>query len=181
MLALFLYCRVKIALEIGFLNIAGHAAVLTESEWAEGSMILDLTNLEKALSQLEKSLNYLNSDLARNDSDLRDQFRGASIQAFAFTYELAIKLLRRQLEQIVPSPAELRAMAFMDLVRTGAEAGLVDDVARYRLYRERRNLTSHTYDEERAEEVLSALEPFVADVHHLLTELKRRNPSDDAH
>ena len=142
-------------------------------------MILDLTHLEKAVYQLETSLNYLKSDLARSDSGLRDQFRAAAIQAFEFTYELAVKMLRRQLEQIVPSPAELRAMAFMDLIRTGAEAGLVDDVARYRLYREKRNITSHTYDDERAEEVLSALKPFLADVRHLLAELKRRNPSDD--
>ena len=144
-------------------------------------MVLDLTHLEKAVQQLEKSLKYLKSDLALSDSDLREQFRAATIQAFEFTYELAVKMLRRQLEQIVPSPAELRALAFMDLIRTGAEAGLVDDVARYRIYREKRNIKSHTYDEELAEDVLSAVEPFLADVRHLLTELKRRNPRDDAY
>jgi nucleotidyltransferase substrate binding protein (TIGR01987 family) len=138
-------------------------------------MVLDLAHLEKAVSQLEKSLSYLKSDLALNDSDLREQFRAAAIQAFEFTYELAVKMLRRQLELIVPSPTELRAMAFMDLIRTGAEAGLVEDVARYRLYRDKRNITSHTYDGERAEEVLSALDPFLVDVRHLLGELKRRN------
>lgn len=138
-------------------------------------MVLDLTHLEKAAFQLEKSLQYLNSDLAASDRDLRDQFRAAAIQGFEFTYELAVKMLRRQLEQIVPSPAELRAMAFMDLIRTGAEAGLVEDVARYRLYREKRNITSHTYDEERAEEILSVLEVFLADVRFLLAQLRIRN------
>lgn len=138
-------------------------------------MVLDLTHLEKAAFQLEKSLQYLNSDLAASDRDLRDQFRAAAIQGFEFTYELAVKMLRRQLEQIVPSPTELRAMAFMDLIRTGAEAGLVEDVARYRLYREKRNITSHTYDEERAEEILSVLEVFLADVRFLLAQLNIRN------
>jgi nucleotidyltransferase substrate binding protein (TIGR01987 family) len=144
-------------------------------------MYLDLTHLEKAVSQLEGSLGYLKSDLAHSDSGLREQFRAAAIQAFEYTYELAIKMLRRQLEQIVANPAELRAMAFMELIRTGAEAGLVEDVARYRLYREKRNITIHVYDEERAEEVLAVLEPFLADVRCLLAELKKRNPRDDAH
>lgn len=144
-------------------------------------MVLDLSHLEKAVRQLEKSLSYLNSELARNDSELRDQFRAASIQAFEFTYELAVKLLRRQLEQIVPNPSELRALAFMELIRTGAEAGLVEDVARYRLYREKRNITSHTYDEELAEDVISVVAPFLADARQLLAELKRRNPSEDAY
>jgi nucleotidyltransferase substrate binding protein (TIGR01987 family) len=137
--------------------------------------------LENAVRQLEKSLKYLKSDLAGRDSDLREQFRAATIQAFEFTYELAVKMLRRQLEQIVPSPTELRAMAFMDLVRTGAEAGLVADVARYRVYREKRNMTSHAYDAEMAEDVLTAIEPFLADVQGLLAELKSRNPSNDLH
>ena len=144
-------------------------------------MYLDLSHLEKAVSQLATSLGYLNSDLARNDRGLRVQFRAAAIQAFEFTYELAVKMLRRQLEQIVANPAELRAMAFMDLVRTGAEAGLVEDVGRYRLYREKRNITSHAYDEERAEEVLAVLEPFLADVRYLLAELKKRNPAENAY
>lgn len=144
-------------------------------------MVLDLTHLENAVCQLEKSMKYVKSDLAINDGDLREQFRAATIQAFEFTYELAVKMLRRQLEQIVPSPTELRAMAFMDLIRTGAEAGLVEDVARYRIYREKRNITSHTYDAERAEDVLSAVDPFLGDVRYLLAELKRRNPSDDVH
>jgi nucleotidyltransferase substrate binding protein (TIGR01987 family) len=144
-------------------------------------VVLDLSHLEKAVRQLEKSLSYLNSELARNDSELRDQFRAASIQAFEFTYELAVKLLRRQLEQIVPNPSELRALAFMELIRTGAEAGLVEDVARYRLYREKRNITSHTYDEELAEDVISVVAPFLADARQLLAELKRRNPSEDAY
>jgi nucleotidyltransferase substrate binding protein (TIGR01987 family) len=144
-------------------------------------MFLDLTHLEKAAFQLERSLAYLNSELARNDSGLREQFRAAAIQAFEFTYELAVKMIRRQLEQIVANPSELREMAFMDLIRSGAEAGLVEDVARYRLYREKRNITSHTYNEERSEEVLSVLDSFLTDTRFLLKELGRRNPADDAH
>jgi len=42
-----------------------------------------------ALAALNASLGHLDSDLAA-DPSLRDQFRAAAIQAFEFTYELAL-------------------------------------------------------------------------------------------
>ncbi|MDY6850376.1 MAG: HI0074 family nucleotidyltransferase substrate-binding subunit [Thermodesulfobacteriota bacterium] len=138
-------------------------------------MKLDISPFEKALSQLERSLEYLHSDLAESDDGLREQFRAATIQAFEFSYELGTKMLRRQLEQITPNPAEIRSLAFMDMVRTGAEAGLVRQVPQYRIFREKRNMTSHTYDEAKAEEVLAVLDDFVTEMHFLRDELKRRN------
>ncbi len=138
-------------------------------------MQLDTSSFEKALRQLERSVSYLNSDQARQDGELREQFRAASIHAFEYTYELAVKMIRRQLDQIVASPAELRKMEFMDLIRTAAEAGLVRNVPAFKLYREMRNITSHTYDEEQAEEVISILDDFTPEMNNLLVELKKRN------
>lgn len=138
-------------------------------------MKLDTSAFEKALSQLEKSLNYLHSDLALQDPGLREQFRAATIQTFEFSYELGTKMLRRQLEQIAANPAEIREMVFMDMIRTGAEAGLVQQVPNYRVYREKRNMTSHTYDEDKAQEVLAVLGDFLQEMYFLRDELKRRN------
>lgn len=139
-------------------------------------MKLDCSPFEKALAQLQKSLTYLHSELALQDAGLKEQFRAAAIQAFEYSYELGTKMLRRQLEQIAANPAEIREMAFMDMVRSGAEAGLVKIVPQYRAFREMRNITSHTYDEARAEEVLAILPAFQAEMDFLLSELKRRNP-----
>jgi len=138
-------------------------------------MKLDVSPLEKALFQLEQSLSYLRSELAAGDPGLRAQFRAAAIQGFEYTYELAIKMMRRQMAQIAPVPAELAEMAFKDFIRKAAEAGLVIDPESYFLYREIRNITAHTYDEAKAEKVLSVLEGFRKDVLFLLRELKRRN------
>jgi len=138
-------------------------------------MKLDIAPLEKAIGQLQKSLTYLNSEMARQDENLREQFRGAAIQAFEYTYELGLKMLRRQLEQIVSNPAEIREMNFLDFIRAAAEAGLVKDVPGYRLYREKRNITSHTYDLHKAEELLEIMDGFMLEMRFLLTELKKRN------
>ena len=137
-------------------------------------MRLDLTSLRSALAALEKSLGFLNSELAEN-ADLREQFRAAAIQAFEFTHELAFKMLKRQLEQMAADPAEIDKMAYMDLVRLGAEAGLIADVARFRDYREKRNITSHTYDQTKAEQIVAVLSDFRDDIRLLLAELERRN------
>jgi len=136
---------------------------------------LDLSSFEKAVAQLETSLKYLGSDLAQNDEALKAQFRGASILAFEYTYELCAKMVKRQLEEILPNPADVDGMAFMDMMRSAAEAGLVRDAVKFKLYREKRNITSHTYDVEKAEEVIGVLDEFLRNVRFILAELKRRN------
>ena len=142
-------------------------------------MKLDLTPLEKALTQLEQSLSYLRSDLAANDPGLRAQFRAAAIQGFEYTYELAVKMIRRHLARISAVPAELAEMAFKDLVRKAADGGLLVDPESFFLYREIRNLTAHTYDEVKAEKVVGTLDGFRKDILVLLNELKRRNNAAD--
>jgi len=140
-------------------------------------MKLDISPLEKALKQLETSMGYLRSDLAAKDPGLHMQFRNSAIQCFEFTYELSYNMIRRQLEQIAGTPPELRQMNFNDFLRTAADAGLVPDVKRFIRYRERRNITSHTYNEKKAEEIIAILDEFVGDVHFVLKELKKRNES----
>lgn len=141
-------------------------------------MKLDLTSLRDALAALERSLHFLSSDMAR-DADLREQFRNSSIQCFEFTHELAFRMLKRQLERIAADPSSVDTMAYMDVIRSGAEAGLVRDVARFRDYREKRNITSHTYDVQQAEKIVAVLADFREDVRHLLEELERRNLESD--
>ena len=138
-------------------------------------MKLDYASLESAVAQLQRSFDYLHSDLARKDAGLREQFRAAAIQAFEFSYELAIKMIRRQLALIVANPGALRETDFADLMRDAADAGIVRDAPAYMRYREMRNTTSHTYDARRAEEVVAAIDEFLHDMRHLLTKLEERN------
>lgn len=138
-------------------------------------MKLDYSSLESAVVQLQGSFDYLHSDLARDDAGLREQFRAATIQAFEFTYELAVKTARRQLARIVANPDALRMIDFADLMRDAADAGLVRDAPSWMRYREMRNRTSHTYDADRAEETVATMDEFLRDVRHLLNALGERN------
>jgi nucleotidyltransferase substrate binding protein (TIGR01987 family) len=141
-------------------------------------MNLDLTSLRNALAALEKSMGFLDSELAEN-ADLREQFRAAAVQAFEFTHELAFKMLKRQLARMTADPSAIDKMAYMDVIRSGAEAGLIADVARFRDYREKRNLTSHTYNQLKAEQIEAVLNHFRDDVRFLLMSLEPLNREND--
>ena len=141
-------------------------------------MALDLSSLRDALAALNASLAYFESDLAK-DAALKDQFRAAAIQAFEFTYELAFKFMKRQLEQIVAVPSAVDEMTFMQVVRSSAEAGLLRDVSRFREYREARNITSHSYNRANADRVAALLPRFAADAADLLKRLEARNRDGD--
>ena len=143
-------------------------------------MKIDYSPFEKAVAQLQKSLDFYNSQMAKENQDLKEQFRAAVIQAFEYTYELAYKMIRRQLAQIVPNPSELKEINFIDLMRNAQEAGLIREAPDFRQYREKRNLTSHTYDAEKAAEIITIIVPFLDDMRYLLRELEKRNSIADA-
>ena len=132
-------------------------------------MLLDFSSYEKALISLQRVLER--SCTVPADEDIRD----ACIQRFEYTYELAFKMLKRQLDQELPSREELDQLPFKEVIRVGAERGLIVAPERWFDYRDKRNITSHTYDEEKAREVYSVLSDFAADAADLLTRLKSRH------
>lgn len=131
-------------------------------------MTLDLTPLERALAALQRGLVRWQADPA--DEELRD----ACIQRFEFTFELCWKMLKRRLETDLPNAAEVDSMSFRALMRAGAEQGLVVDVAPWWVYRDKRNITSHTYDAVKAAEVAAVLPAFAQDAQALLMALQQR-------
>lgn len=139
-------------------------------------MALDFSSLEKATSQLQKSLSYYHSDLAQQDAGIRKQFQMAAIQAFEFTYELSYKTLKRYLETTEAHTGEIDLLSFPTLIRMGCERGLLkSDWSVWKNFREMRNLTSHTYDDEKANLAFSVLANFLQEASFLLHTLQGKN------
>lgn len=132
-------------------------------------MSLDFSPLEKAVGSLNRALARAHG--APGDEELRD----ACIQRFEYTFELCWKMLKRQLEEDLPNPSEVDGYSYRQLFRAGAERGLVRDVEAWFDYRERRNITSHTYDEAKAARVFEALPAFAVHAEELLAGLKGRS------
>ena len=132
-------------------------------------MFLDISSLEKALSSLGAALTELQK------GDANTFVRDATIQRFEFSYELAHKMLKRYLEMTESSVEEIDQMSFQTLIRTGAERGLlVNSWDVWSVYRNARNLTSHTYNEEKAIQVCQVIQDFYKDAIYLLDQLKLR-------
>lgn len=131
-------------------------------------MTIYFSSMEKAVANLNRALDRAMT--ARDDEELRD----ACIQRFEYTFELSWKMLKRQLEQELPNQSEVDGFSYRQIFRIGAERGLVEDVEAWFDYRERRNITSHTYDEEKAARVFEALPAFAGHAGELLTRLKER-------
>ena len=86
-------------------------------------------------------------------------------------------MLKRHLEAVSPTPEQFDAMAFADLIRSANEQGLLlGDWSSWKIYREMRSKTSHTYDEEIAIEVVQVIPAFLEEARHLLKQLQERNP-----
>jgi nucleotidyltransferase substrate binding protein (TIGR01987 family) len=133
---------------------------------------LDLTSLGQALAALERGL--ARALPAPEDEELRD----ACIQRFEFTFELAWKMLKRRLEMDLPSADVVDGMNYRSLVRTGAEYGLIKDVPAWFVYRDKRNITSHTYDAAKAAEVFAVVPGFARDARALLAALEAKGRDD---
>ena len=135
-------------------------------------MKLDLTSFLRALDALDRGL--VRGSGAPGDEEVRD----ACIQRFEFTFELAWKMLKRRLMLDLPNADEVDGMTYRTLIRVGAEQGLIEDVAAWFVYRDKRNITSHTYDPAKAAEVAAVLPDFARHARDLLERLAKRGADD---
>ncbi len=128
---------------------------------------IDLTHFENAVASLHKILERYKRE--NYDIDIRD----AVIQRFEYTFAFAVKMIIRFLQY--DAPVSDNAIGFNNAIRQANQLGiLLTDLEQWSEYRKKRNLTSHTYKEEIAEEVVSIVPVFIEDVDFLLSELKKR-------
>jgi nucleotidyltransferase substrate binding protein (TIGR01987 family) len=138
-------------------------------------MNIDFSSLASAIGQLEKSIMYSRSDMAQQDDELFEQLRNSVIQCFEFTYELSWKMLKRYLEETAATPEEIDTSTFQSLIRRGNEKGLLrSDWLRWKIYRQARTDSSHTYDGDKAEAVYEIVPDFLDEARYLYQQLTSR-------
>ena len=128
---------------------------------------LDIASLEKAIASLEAGL----AQYAQAPGN--DRLRDGCLLRFEFTCELNHKMLKRFLEAAAANPAEIDALPFQDLIRTGSERGLLlNGWPRWKDYRAARAATSHGYDARKAREVFAVIPCFLDDARFLRDRLR---------
>ncbi|MDL5046546.1 nucleotidyltransferase substrate binding protein [Oscillatoria amoena NRMC-F 0135] len=137
-------------------------------------MKLELSSFENATASLERSVNAANTFDAAIPPELKETVRSGIIQNFEVAYELSWKMMKRWLETNI-SAESVDGVTRRELFRQAAENRLIDDVELWMSFHAARNETSHTYDNETAEEVSETAERFVTAAQSLLTALRARN------
>ncbi|MBS4026155.1 MAG: nucleotidyltransferase substrate binding protein [Clostridia bacterium] len=139
-------------------------------------MLLDLSSLRKAVLSLERALNFANKRLAISNIllDEKEVIQAGVIQNFEFTYELCWKYMKRWLELNL-IPGLLDGATRKELFRNALEQKLILDFSSWTRYHELRNITSHTYNREVADEIYSSTNGFLRDAIFLLKALEARN------
>ncbi len=109
----------------------------------------------KALQSLEKALKEPKSDIVRD----------ATIQRFEFCVELAWKSAKRIMGTQTSAPKQV--------IREMAQSGFISDVEFWLKAIDQRNLSSHTYREQLAEEIYAFAQSFLPNAQELLRRLKK--------
>jgi nucleotidyltransferase substrate binding protein (TIGR01987 family) len=123
------------------------------------------SNSKINLKPLISTRNFLAEiiEKARNDYE-----KAGAIQAFEVSYELAKNTIRKVLvmraQEVPITPKEVFRLATLE--------GLISDAEVWFEFAKKRNLTSHTYDGETAEEILTSLPNFLHQLDLLITKLK---------
>lgn len=139
-------------------------------------MSLDLTSLEASIAQLEEALALCNREPYKSDPLMYKHLRAGTIQAFEYTYAISLKMIIRYLEKTTIQPDEISNMSFNNIIREAFGKDLVlSDVTIWRDYRKQRGTTSHTYDEEKAQEIFESIPGFLKEVQYVLARLQERN------
>jgi nucleotidyltransferase substrate binding protein (TIGR01987 family) len=115
-----------------------------------------------SIEEFEKAVVALEQVLSRPEDDV---VRDASIQRFEFCVELAWKTARKVMGTQTAAPKQV--------IREMAQNGYVEDVQIWFEAIEKRNQTSHTYNEDLANEVFVFLKLFSKNFRDLLVKLKK--------
>ena len=82
-------------------------------------------------------------------------------------------MIKRYLEN---NEENVNEFSFNELIRTANEKGLIlGNLENWNNYRLKRNITSHTYDADKAQEIISIVDNFYNEVKFLYKELEKRN------
>ena len=140
-------------------------------------MKLELDSLRKAVESLERTLNVANDRnfITELNPDQIDAIKAGVIQNFEVTYELCWKYIQRWLRHNISAEDADYPRTRKEFFRMAARYGLIDDPLAWFTYGDARNISSHIYDEQKAESVYETALRFITDAKFLLERLEERN------
>ena len=137
---------------------------------------LDATALRRAAAAFDNALAFARKAELKPPEDIEffeiESARASVIQHFEICYELCWKMMKRFIEMDIGSEADI--FTRKDLFRISAEKRLVDDFDHWVVFHWARNMTSHVYDEEMANDIYKIAKSFAQDLHAFLKVMEER-------
>ena len=128
---------------------------------------LDLTNLKNSLKTLSECYqDYVNQSDIKIKSYIKDSF----IKRFEYTYETAKKIMNKFLKKEYDKSE--KELSINNIFREMYGLDLINNFENWVDYREKRNFTSHEYNDSKTYIILDLIPQFIKDVEYLIISLE---------
>ncbi|MBP3687185.1 MAG: nucleotidyltransferase substrate binding protein [Alphaproteobacteria bacterium] len=129
---------------------------------------LDISNLAKCIDTLKTCTKDFK---AAKDVKMKEYIADACVKRYEYTVETAWKIMKKYLKlEYGKSDTEL---TMNNIFRFMEGYGFISSWEKWREYYDRRNDTSHEYNQKKAEELLSVIDDLVKDCEFLYEHLKK--------
>lgn len=127
---------------------------------------LDLTNLKSSLSTLDECFTDYS---AQADEKIKTYIKDSCIKRFEYTYEMAKKIMNKYLKKEYDKTE--KELSINNIFREMYGLGFIKNFENWVHYRERRNTTSHEYNQDEAD--VDIVPDFIEDVQFLINQLEK--------
>ena len=129
-----------------------------------------IDKLKEQIMDLDNCLERL-SEVLQDENDESDNYvRDSTILRFEVSYELSWKIMK----EFSVFMGQEDCYSPKSCIRAAAQNGLIDNPEVWFKYLEYRNLVSHTYNQETAEQLYSSISAFLTDAKKLLSNVKAK-------
>ena len=128
---------------------------------------LDLTNLKNSLKTLSECYqDYVN----QSDIKMKSYIKDSCIKRFEYTYETAKKIMNKFLKKEYDKSE--KELSINNIFREMYGLDLINNFENWVDYREKRNFTSHEYNDSKTYIILDLIPQFIKDVEYLIISLE---------
>jgi len=137
---------------------------------------LNISALKKAAEAFYNVLTFANKVEAKSRDKCEfyefESARASLIQHFEICYELCWKMMKRFIEMDIGEEADI--LTRKDLFRVSAQKRLIADFHNWLEFHSARNITSHIYGEDAANDVYQAAKKFADDLQEFVETFRKQ-------
>lgn len=134
---------------------------------------LDLTNLGNSLASLKECYQDF---CDQKDEKIKTYIKDSCVQRFEYTYETAKKIMNKFLKKEYDKSE--KDLTINNIFREMYGLGLIENFENWVDYREKRNSTSHEYNDKITYPIIEIVPKFIEDTQILLNNLEKTLTDD---